>query len=208
MSGLGPEAAGDGGSHRDMTLEQLLEAFSDASPTPGGGGAAVVAVALSASLCAMAARLSSRHIERAGDIATEALAIRDAMVPLCDEDGRSYLAVIAASRAPVGPDPADHRRRVSAALSAATAVPMATVEAGARLARLAARLADAGNPSLRGDAVVAAVLAGAGAEAAAELARINLAELPDDERHVVLESLLAETARWVQQARRVAAVEP
>ena len=45
---------------------------------------------------------------------------------------------------------------------------MATVEAGARLAHLAARLAEEGNPNLRGDALVAAVLAGAGAEAAAD----------------------------------------
>jgi formiminotetrahydrofolate cyclodeaminase len=192
-------------SFADMTLHQLLVAFSDANPVPGGGGAAVVAVALAASLCAMSARLSDRHSEHAPDIAAEALAIRAEMAPLCDEDARSYLAVVAASRAPEEPDPDDHRRRLADALSSASDVPMATVRAGARLARLAALLAQEGNPSLRGDAVVAALLAGAGAQGAGTLVRINLAGVPADERHDEVRALLDDTAEWVELARRSAA---
>jgi formiminotetrahydrofolate cyclodeaminase len=191
-------------SFADMALDHLLEAFSDADPVPGGGGAAVVAVALAASLCAMTARLSGRHAEHAPDIAVEALSIRDEMVPLCDEDARSYRAVIAASRAPVEPDPDDDRRRLADALSAASDVPMATVKAGARLARLAALLAQEGNPSLRGDAVVAAHLAGAGAQGAGALVQINLAGVPDDERHDEVRALLDDTAEWVDLAQRTA----
>jgi formiminotetrahydrofolate cyclodeaminase len=176
-----------------MGLDQLLEAFSSTSPAPGGGGAAVMAVALSASLCAMTARLSTPQLAGAAQIATEALAIRDAVIPLCDLDARTYLDVIAARR----------RRAASVtdALSAATAVPMDIIEAGTRLAEMAAELAEAGNPNLRGDAFVAAVLAGAGVEAAATLARINLAGLPDDERHGVARAGLDETTRSVQRAR-------
>jgi formiminotetrahydrofolate cyclodeaminase len=155
-------------------------------------------VALSASLFAMTASLSTPQMTGASQMATEALAFRDAVAPLCDRDARTYLDVIAAQRRHDASSLAD-------ALSAATDVPMEIVEAGARLAEMAAELAEAGNPSLRGDALVAAVLAGAGVEAAATLARINLAELPDDERHVVARSRLDDTTRSVQRARRAAA---
>jgi formiminotetrahydrofolate cyclodeaminase len=203
----------DDATHRDvpsyeaMTLERLLDAFSEASPAPGGGGAAVLAVALSASLCAMAARLSTGHVDDAPEIAAEALSIRDRIVPMCAEDADAYLAVIAARRldADHDKDHGERRRRVGAALSAATDGPVAIVVAGARLARLAARLAEEGNPNLRGDALAAAVLAGAGVEAAATLARINLAGFPGDDRIVVVRDELHEATAQVDRARRAVA---
>jgi len=216
-----PTTGEDVPSYADMTLEHLLDAFSEATAAPGGGAAAVLTVALSAALCAMSARLSSRQMHDAAAIDTEAVSIRDDMVPLCARDARSFLDVLAARRLPdelgrdqpgphesgrAGPDGAGRRRRIVDALSAATAVPMATVEAGARLAHLAARLAEEGNAALRGDALVAALLAGAGAEGAATLVRINLAGLPDDHRHGVVQSLLDETTAQVERARRAAAV--
>jgi methenyltetrahydrofolate cyclohydrolase len=216
-----PPPPGDVPSYADMTLEHVLDAFSDATAAPGGGGAAVLAVALSAALCAMSARLSSRQMHDAAAIATEAVSIRDDMVPLCARDARSFLDVISARRipdernpdkagphesGPAGPDAAGRRRRIVDALSAATEVPMATLEAGARLTHLAARLAEEGNAALRGDALVAAVLAGAGAEGAATLVRINLAELPDDHRHGVVQSLVDDATAQVERARRAAAV--
>jgi formiminotetrahydrofolate cyclodeaminase len=51
-----------------------------------------------------------------------------------------------------------------------------------QIVELAAQLAAAGNPNLRGDAITAALLAEAGARAAAALVRISLAAAPDDER--------------------------
>ncbi len=163
-----------------------------------------MAVALSASLCAMAARLSARHMPRAHDIVDEALSLRDGLAPLCDQDAEAYSRVIAAHRLPAGPDPDERRRRVVEALSQANDVPLATMKAAAALARWAALLAEEGNPNLRGDAVVAAVLAGAGAEASAALVRINLVDLPHDHRHVEVRSLLDETVASVERARRAA----
>ena len=61
-------------------------------------------------------------------------------------------------------------------MSAAADVPMRIIELGAQAAALAARLASDGNPNLRGDAAAAALLAEAGAPAAAVLVRINLAD--------------------------------
>jgi formiminotetrahydrofolate cyclodeaminase len=185
-----------------MPFDELLEAFSDAGPAPGGGGAAVIAVALGAALCVMAARLSARQMAGAPGIEADALAIRDHMAPLCDADSESYLRVVAEHGRPGGDDPAARERRVTAALSKASDVPMAVVTAGARVAHLAARLAEEGNPSLRGDALTAALLAGAGAEAAGALVRINLAGLPGDDRHQLVADLLGEAAAGAERARR------
>jgi formiminotetrahydrofolate cyclodeaminase len=149
----------------------------------------------------MTARLS-RELAGANAIAAETQSLRDDLALLCDQDPRTYLGVIAARRSPPTPDPADRTNRITAALSEAAAVPMTVLEAGARLARLAAELAEEGNPNLRGDAVVAAVLAGAGAEAAAALVRINLAGRPGDDRLVLARTLLDETGAWVERARR------
>jgi len=190
-----------------MRVDALLEAFSSADPTPGGGGAAVLAVALSASLCAMAARLSTPQMTRAPQLAAEALSLCDVLAPLGDRDAHDYLAVIAARQDPDGAsDTADRRQPVADALSAATEVPMEVIDMGTRLAEMAAELVEEGNPNLRGDALVAAVLAGAGVEAAATLARINLAGSPDDQRHEVVRTRLDETTRSVQRARLAAAV--
>ncbi len=131
----------------------------------------------------------------------ESESIRADLAPRCDDDPQTYLRVIAAHRSPPTPDPADRIRRVNTALSESVEVPMAVVEAGARLARLAAQLAQDGNPMLRGDAVVAAVLAGAGAEAADTLVRINLAGMPGDDRLVRAGSLLDDARTWVERAR-------
>ena len=189
-------------SYLVMPLDEVLAAFSDAGAAPGGGSAAVIAVALAAALCTMSARLSLRHLPAAEEIAAQAQSIREALAPLCDEDPQTYLRVLAANRSPAAPDPVDRTRRIAAALSDAAEVPLAVLRAGARLAPLAARLAHEGNPSVRGDAVVAAVLAGAGAEAAGVLVRINLAGVPEDDRYAVVQSLVEEAATWVERARR------
>jgi formiminotetrahydrofolate cyclodeaminase len=68
---------------------------------------------------------------------------------------------------------------VAAALSGAADVPLAVAEAAADVAVLAALVAHEGNDRLRGDALVAAELAEAGARAAAELVAINLAGSDD-----------------------------
>ncbi len=92
------------------------------------------------------------------------------------------------------------RQRIDAALSEAATIPMEVVEIAAQTARLAARLAVDGNPRLRGDAITAALLAQAGARAAAVLVSINLAALPGDDRPGRADTLLIEITSAVQAA--------
>ena len=60
------------------------------------------------------------------------------------------------------------------ALLGAAIVPLEIAGIGARVALVAVRVAEAGNPNLRGDAVTGAVLAAASARSAASLVDINV----------------------------------
>jgi formiminotetrahydrofolate cyclodeaminase len=186
----------------DMPLGQFLMALASAAPAPGGGAAAALSVSLGAGLCAMAARLSARRLDgdTAGQLTTDAERILLASASLMQADADAYGRVISAMRPEAGADPRRRERAVAAALSDAADVPMEIAGLGAEVARLAARLATEGNPALRGDAVAGAVLAEAGARAAAVLVGINLAGAPGDDRHARAESLRSAAARSAQAA--------
>jgi formiminotetrahydrofolate cyclodeaminase len=99
------------------------------------------------------------------------------MATLALADADAYTKVIEALRLP--PDSPSRAAELAAALSGAADVPLAVAEAAAEVALLAALVAQEGNVRLRGDALVAAELAQAGARGAAELVAINLAGRDD-----------------------------
>ncbi len=113
----------------------------------------------------MAARLSTDHLPDAHGLIERADRLREGTSRLARADAKAYGRVIAAQRAGDG---------VKEALSEAADVPLAVAEAGAKVAGIAVRLAEDGNPNLRGDALTAVLLAGAGTRAAASLVEINL----------------------------------
>ena len=157
-------------------VERFLDRIASADPAPAGGSVAAVAVAMAAGLVAMAARLAHEW-PQAGEVVdrAEALRSRTATLALADED--AYAKVIEALRLP--PDATSRDAEIAAALSGAADVPLAVAEAAAEVAELAALVAREGNDRLRGDALVAAELAEAGARGAAELVAINLAGRDD-----------------------------
>lgn len=181
----------------EQPLADFLDSVASGEPTPGGGAVAAVAVALAAGLCSMAAHLSADATE----LAERAESLRQRVAPLAQEDAAAYGRVLAACRTPDAGDPDARRERIRRALSGATDVPLAIAESGAMVAEMAARLAREGNPNLRGDAVVAALLAEAGTRAAAVLVEINMTagEIADDR----LERVGELVARAVGAARGV-----
>jgi methenyltetrahydrofolate cyclohydrolase len=165
-------------AYLDMPVGRFLAALSATTPDPGGGAVAALAVTLAAGLCVMTAGLSARRLPAAERLAEQARQLRDRAAPLAQADAEAYRTVLAALRArgsapDGGPDRAPPD--LAAALSQASAVPMEVAEIGAEVAALAAAIAAGGNPSVRGDAIAAALLAAAGARTAATLVRINLA---------------------------------
>ena len=178
-------------------LEQLLDRIASDEPGPAGGSVAAVAVAMAAGLVAMAARLA-REWPQASEVVEHAEALRSVVAPLAVADSEAYAKVLEALRLP--PSSVVREAEVAATLSRAADVPLAIVEAASEVATLAALVAQAGSAHLRGDAVVAAEIAGAGALSAAELVAINLGNLNDARVRRAKE--LAATAR--EAARRAA----
>ena len=150
-------------SLEDQPVRGFLDQLAARTPAPGGGGAAAVTGAMAAGLVAMAARFSARQLPGAGELADQADTLRRMAAQLADLDARAYTAVLEA-----GPG-----QRPEALLGAAL-VPLEIAGIGARVAALAAQLAEAGNPNLRGDAVTGALLAAASARSAACLVDINV----------------------------------
>jgi len=173
------------------SVERFLDRTASAEPAPSGGSVAAVAVAMAAGLVAMAARLAHEW-PQATEVIERAEVLRSQMATLALADEDAYAKVIEALRLP--PDSPARPAELEAALSGASDVPLAVAEAGAEVAVLAALVAQEGNDRLRGDALVAAELAEAGARGAAELVAINLAGR-DDPRIGRAKDLAAATQR-------------
>jgi len=194
----------DGAGYLDMRVGEFLDALAAARPDPGGGSAAALAVALAAALCAMTAELSARHLARAPQLAADSRELLRRAAPLAQADADAYGGVLAARRAPGPPAGRPREERVSAALARASDVPLEVAELGDKAAALAAQIAAQGNPGVRGDALTAARLAAAAAQAAAALVRINLAGAPDDPRAARGTRLAGRAARRAARAARQA----
>ena len=182
----------------DLPLGEFLDRVASDGPAPGGGSVAAIAVALAAGLAGMAARLSSERLDDAPELAGRADAARLRVAPLAGADAESYGRVLDAYREP---DPEARTARVREALSGAADVPLAVAEAGNEVVGIAYRLAEKGNPNLRGDALASVLLAGAGVRAAAELVGINLSAADvDDGRLRKANGLVDKSATTVRRA--------
>lgn len=130
--------------------------------------------------------------ERARELRTRAL-------ELAEIELHAYEPVLEALRLP-REDP-ERAERVRVAEVTASESPREIARIGAELAELAAEVARAGNPNLAGDAIAAALLAEAAAQAAARLVAINLT-------HGVEVAEAADHARRALAARKAALNTP
>jgi methenyltetrahydrofolate cyclohydrolase len=182
----------------DLPLRAFLDLVASGEPAPGGGSVAAVAVALAAGLSGMAARLSAGQLADADELADRSDAARRRVAPLARMDAQSYARVLYAYRVP---DSETRSERVSDALSGAADVPLAVAEIGNEVAGIAARLVEEGNPSLKGDAIAAVLLAEAGVRAATVLVEINLSSANvEDDRLGLANDLVDKTAATAQRA--------
>jgi methenyltetrahydrofolate cyclohydrolase len=137
---------------------------------------------VAAALLEKAAVLSSKHWSGAAAAAERAHALRLQAEELLEEDAHAYLAFVEALRVAKGMSGEERARLVGPAHSKTVNVPLAIVRSGAEVVDIAAALAAHGNPNLRADAVVAATLAAAAAEAGGGLMAVNLSDTPGDPR--------------------------
>ncbi len=126
------------------------------------------------------ARLSRKQWEGAASALERAQALRVESFGLIEEDSQAYLAFVDAVRS---------QEDVSTAHARTVDVPLRMVRAAAEVAELAVQLAQHGNPNLRADAVVGAVLAAAAAESGLMLIEVNLGDAEGDARFAVATKL-------------------
>jgi formiminotetrahydrofolate cyclodeaminase len=187
-----------------LPLGSFMELVASREPAPGGGASAAVTVALAAALSSMSARFSTGHLVEAPALTERAEQLRSEVMPLARADAAAYGHVLESYRGQREGDKEGQRRKIREALSEAASVPLAVAEIGAELVGIAVRLVREGNPNLRGDAVVAALLAEAGVRAAAKLVEINVAAGGADNGRLARASELVAEAAAAQQAAKSA----
>ncbi len=173
-----------------LSLEDFNAKLASGDPTPGGGSAAALAGALSASLIGMVCDLTlgrekyRAHEEVVRGIRQKTDGLRRDLLALVDKDASAYDDVIAAIRMPKGTDLEKEARSAAIARANlfATETPIATAEACVALLGLAHDLIGKGNPNALSDVGTAAMLAYAGLRGGSMNVRINLGGIKDTEQ--------------------------
>ena len=178
-----------------LSVEEFAARLAAGTPTPGGGSAAALAGGLGASLVEMVCALTvgreeyREHDAALQEIASRAGTLRRDLLGLVDRDAAAYDQVMAALRLPKGSDAEKDARRAALrrANLGATEAPLLAAEACRTVLELAAELLPKGNRNARSDIGSAALLAGAGLQAALMNVRVNLPGLGDAERAAAIE---------------------
>jgi formiminotetrahydrofolate cyclodeaminase len=171
-------------SYLDVPLGELCELLaSDAAP--GGGSAAAVAATMAASLTTKAARRSLDSWSEAPGVLAQARVLGARCADLARLDADAFRVALAAL---------EEGEAVEVPLERAAAVLLELAETAADVAVLAARTAENGDGTFRGDAVSAAVLAAAATLAAEALVASNLTVTGSDARLTKAHSLAEEAA--------------
>ena len=186
--------------YAELSLGRFLDMVASREPSPGGGASASVAVALAAALSSMVARFSTEHLTDAGALAEQSEKLRSEALALARDDAAAYGRVLDANRDSHGVGEKKRWQGVRKALTEAADVPLSVAGIGVEVVGNAARLAEEGNPSLRGDAVAAVALAEAGVRAAAALVEINVMDGAADDGRLSRAADLRATAAAAQEA--------
>lgn len=186
------------------TLAGYLDEVASGAPTPGGGSVAGIVGALAAALGEMVVHLSEGRgadpeAEQALQTAGRNLSdLRAALAAAAEADERAYAGYRAAASLPrsCAPEKLARKAAMQAALTDATEVPLAIARAAAETAEILEEVARLGNPHLRSDAALGALLAEAALRGALLNIRGNAALLRDDAR----------AAAYLEDADRLEAV--
>ena len=185
----------------DLRLREFLDEIAAEGRTPGGGSAAALVTAIAAGLLAKVARGSGDSWPEAAGIAAQAECLRDRATPLAEAAAKQYEAALR-TREETGVELGERRDfALGQAYAKAAEPPLQIVRAASDVAQLAIAVAENGEPALRADAVVAALLAAAAAKAAAELVAVNLTASASDPRVLEAAKLAEDAARAAEAAR-------
>ena len=158
-------------------MERFLDALASGAPTPGGGGAAALAGALSAALASMVANLTTGKKRYAAyqaeidDILTRTADLRAALYGFIARDAEAFEPLSRAYGIPK--DAPGRAETLEAALHAAAEVPLALLETLCKLPPMLDRLTVIGSKLAVSDVGCSAALCRGAAECAALNVYIN-----------------------------------
>jgi len=171
----------------NRTTFDFVDEVSRDTPAPGGGSVAALAGALGAALAAMVANLSAgkgefdEHYETLCSIAERGQNVKDALVRGVDEDTSAFDKVLDGMRMPRDTEQqrAERSQAMLEGYKIATRVPLGTVEQCRDALLLCREISVLADPEMISDAGTGALVAHAGAQAAAYNVRINLHHIND-----------------------------
>ena len=174
-------------SLNDKTLREFANELSMDSPAPGGGSAAALCGALSASLSAMVSNLTvgkdeyEKVQDLVKDLAEQGQALKDELLRAIDLDTLAFNRVMECFRLPkkTAEQKQERADAIEAATKEATRIPLGVLEKCVTALKLAKEAALNGNKNSLSDAGVAALAAQAGAEGAYYNVLINLPDIQD-----------------------------
>ena len=177
----------DGDLANRVTFDFVDEVSRD-SPAPGGGSVAALSGALGAALGTMVANLSTSKAgfedqkKRLNEISSKGQAVKDALIKAIDDDTSAFDQVIKAMRMPKDTD-ADKKSRETAmqeGYQIATQVPLETVKHCRDALQICSEISKLMDDGMASDVGSGALMANAGAKAAAYNVRINLKSIKND----------------------------
>lgn len=191
------------------SLSRYLDEVASAAPTPGGGSVVAIVGALGAALGEMVVHLTSEPERHEGEAAAlkaagaRLSALRHSLAGAAAADERAYAAYRDAAAMPRGNAEEKLARKdaMQDALIAASDVPLAVAKAATATAEVMIDVARYGNPHLRSDAALGALLAEVTLRGALLNVRGNAALLRDKNRAA---NYLAEADRLEDAGREAA----
>jgi formiminotetrahydrofolate cyclodeaminase len=173
----------------DLTVSELLKAFSSSDPTPGGGSASALASSIGCALLIMVASLNKTRSNTEEEVhalraaASLLFPIRDRLLELVDRDSQAYDDVVRAYKMPKASadEKAARSSAIQAALRGATEVPLEVMRKSVEALQQGVEIAKMGHRAAASDVAVALELAAAGLRGAGLNVRINLEGLSDRE---------------------------
>jgi formiminotetrahydrofolate cyclodeaminase len=192
-------------SFLEARLDDFLEEVASADLLPGAGFVAAVGVAMAAGLVAMNARLSVEHWPEGRAVAAQAETLRGRVTPLAEKNAEAYSSAVATLRGADGGGQGSRDEEIADALELAAQVPLEIGQTASDVTALAATVAERGDPSLRADAIAAALIAHASARAAATLVEVNLATTAGDQRLALARDLVGAASVALERARATVA---
>ena len=162
-------------------VSDVLRAIGSDARTPAGGSVTALTVGMAAALLEMAAASRPEWPEAAGARA-QAESLRLRAERLAYAVAEAYEEALARLEVPSGSKPEVRDFALGEALARAADVPLEIAATAADAAALGTVVAEHADPRHRADAVVAVLLAGAAARAAASLVEVNLTTVADDAR--------------------------